>query len=291
MVALPVPPHKNADEMIELINGFLQQKRDEPFCILKSSANTAIPIALARDIKTRLSRRAEPGLTRVAVFYGMEYMKASSADALLKLIEEPPPNTVLLLTTSNPEVLLPTILSRSQKIRLFHSPEGACNDYLTVRRGINPDRARLVCRISRGNVGRAVELADEMTSGEDSRRADGFLLFKSLLSDSKPVSVSLMADLISGNDRSLPKDILILWQSLLRDCTYYAVTGDAQGLINVDFTHELIRLSTCFRDSRIARRWVALIKNTLADLYLNVHIQAALVALILRMKDSLPQVP
>jgi len=55
---------------------------------------------------------------RVIVLYPAEMLNAESSNSLLKMLEEPPPGTVFLLVTSNPDSLLPTILSRCRKIAL-----------------------------------------------------------------------------------------------------------------------------------------------------------------------------
>ncbi|HWR83077.1 MAG TPA: hypothetical protein VN285_07230, partial [Candidatus Deferrimicrobium sp.] len=79
--ALPIPPHKSSDEAIDLTAKALDLKRGDPFRILSGSGNMNIPISLARDIKRRLSLKADTGVTRLVLFYQMERMLAASADA------------------------------------------------------------------------------------------------------------------------------------------------------------------------------------------------------------------
>jgi DNA polymerase III delta prime subunit len=52
-----------------------------------------------------------------------ERMLPSAANSLLKILEEPPRNTVIILATSAPHLMLPTILSRAQVVRLPGRPE------------------------------------------------------------------------------------------------------------------------------------------------------------------------
>ena len=81
--------------------------------------------------------------------------------------------------------------------------------------------------------------------------------------------------------------MLRLWQSLLRDCANYALTGDDSGMVNIDFAPELKRLSKGLWGPPATQAIVENIKNTLADLGHNVHIQGALVALALKIKSHL----
>lgn len=58
--------------------------------------------------------------------FDIEYMKEESANALLKILEEPPTYGVLIIQSSNTRFFLPTILSRCQKIPLnYKLPEGS----------------------------------------------------------------------------------------------------------------------------------------------------------------------
>lgn len=59
---------------------------------------------------------------RVAVIYPAQAMNHITANALLKVLEEPPPQTVFLLTTDAPDLLLPTIVSRCRRLPLAVPP-------------------------------------------------------------------------------------------------------------------------------------------------------------------------
>lgn len=286
MVAVPLPPFKNTDESIELTNQILDQRRAEPFCKLSAVASTNIPISVARDIKRSLSRKSSGGVVRLALFDRMERMRADSADALLKMIEEPPADTVIVLTAERPEALLPTIQSRAQKIRLERIRPEAIEQYLTERYQLDQKRARLLARIADGSLGQALELIDSGEDSDSSRRAVGFMLFKSLLTEDAPAVAAHLGELIDPRDRGEAEQMLRLWQSLLRDCARYAQVGDEAELTNIDFAADLKQLSTHFVDSRRADVMSEQIKISLADLGLNVHILGSLTALVLRLTAS-----
>ncbi|MFT5674806.1 MAG: DNA polymerase-3 subunit delta' [Paraglaciecola sp.] len=71
-----------------------------------------------RDAIKKLFGTSQMSGAKVLVIYAAHTMTESSANALLKTLEEPTPNTFLLLTTCKPERLLPTILSRCEKLLL-----------------------------------------------------------------------------------------------------------------------------------------------------------------------------
>jgi DNA polymerase-3 subunit delta' len=78
-----------------------------------------------RGLIRRMSQTAFDGGWKAGVILSAECMNVNSANALLKTLEEPPPKSLLLLVTDSPQSLLPTILSRCQKIVLSSGRFGA----------------------------------------------------------------------------------------------------------------------------------------------------------------------
>ncbi len=285
-IALALPPHKNEKEAVELYNGYLDEKRKEPFLIFKSSSSRNIPISSAREIKRRLSLKSVPGIKRVVLFYQMELMKQASADALLKLIEEPPLDSILILTTEKADYLLPTIQSRSQKIILKRINVDIIGKYISEKYDLSQNKAELIMKISDGSLGEAVAMASDNDEEGNSQRALSFLLFKSLLTESPASTVSHLNEMIPLNDRGYIESMLSLWQSLLRDCLIYQETNRKEEIINIDFSSDIIKFAQ-MRDGR--QRNQAIVENlkiTLADMRRNVHIQGALTAMVLRIKTN-----
>ncbi len=74
------------------------------------------------SIRTKLiaevDQTAFAGGWKVGIVYGADRLKKEAANAFLKTLEEPPPKTLFLLLTEQPEQLLPTIISRCQRIDL-----------------------------------------------------------------------------------------------------------------------------------------------------------------------------
>jgi len=84
------------------------------------------PQSKARQIKAdevrglvhRMTQTSFEGGWKAGILVSAECMNVNSANILLKTLEEPPPKTILLLVTDSPQSLLPTIISRCQKIVL-----------------------------------------------------------------------------------------------------------------------------------------------------------------------------
>ena len=80
------------------------------------SKSRVIKIEQIRDLNHVLMQKSFEGGWKAAVIVHADRLNDNSANAFLKTLEEPPPNCLLLLVTENPQELLPTILSRCQRI-------------------------------------------------------------------------------------------------------------------------------------------------------------------------------
>ena len=77
----------------------------------------AILIDQIRELKEWAFMAPMEGRGKVAVVDDAHLMNQQAANAFLKTLEEPPENTLFILITSEPSMLLPTIVSRCQTIR------------------------------------------------------------------------------------------------------------------------------------------------------------------------------
>ena len=97
---------------------------------------------------------------RVAIVDAADEMNRNSANAMLKVLEEPPPNAVLLIVAHAPGRLLPTIRSRCRRLALQPLADetviGLLGDHAP---STAPDERRALARLAEGSIGRALELA------------------------------------------------------------------------------------------------------------------------------------
>ena len=99
--------------------------------------------------------------------------------------------------------------------------------------------------------------------------------------------IGRLTELMAEADRGQAEELVRLWSSLVRDCTALASTGSEDDLVNVDFASDIKRLSRHFAEPEVAVAMTTALKNTLADLRLNVHINPTLAALALRLQAVL----
>lgn len=110
------------------------------------------------------------GRAKVIVVRRAEELSISAANALLKTLEEPSAKTHFVLLTAQPDALLPTILSRTLRVRFAPLPDDVV-EALLVERGVEKKRAAEVARLSGGSV----EVAAMMADPEESDAREGFV--------------------------------------------------------------------------------------------------------------------
>ena len=84
----------------------------------ESTANAKILKDVAREIRNKANLRPYEAQYRVFLIGEAKKMTIHTANALLKLLEEPEPNVIYILVASSEQDVLPTVASRCQKIRL-----------------------------------------------------------------------------------------------------------------------------------------------------------------------------
>ena len=89
-------------------------------------------------------------------------MTIQAANSVLKLLEEPPRGWVFFLTASDPTLVLPTILSRCQQLRLKPFQPHELEELLELS-GINPQRRKISAELAQGSWSKALALSDDET--------------------------------------------------------------------------------------------------------------------------------
>jgi DNA polymerase-3 subunit delta' len=120
-----------------------------------------------------LARAAFPpyeGRAKTFIVRRAEELSLPAANAMLKTLEEPGARTHFVLLSSAADVLLPTIRSRTQRVRFGALPDDVVADLL-AERGVDRERATAIARLAGGAMASALALSD----AEASARRDEFV--------------------------------------------------------------------------------------------------------------------
>ena len=177
----------------------------------------AIGIGQVRELQREASLKPYEGSYRVFIFDGAEHLSEEAANSLLKTLEEPPDQVILVLLASNPDALLPTIVSRCHHIGLRPLPVSLVAQELEARFDSSGDEAKEIARLSGGRIGWAFQAAAEPDILR--RRAERLSAFEEAVKGSLETRFRYASQVASafGAGREAARQEIALWLGWWRD--------------------------------------------------------------------------
>ncbi|MCK4666994.1 AAA family ATPase [Candidatus Dependentiae bacterium] len=126
--------------------------------ITRDEDRTTISIEQVRNLKKEAYRTLYEGLYKIFIIDDTKELK-DSANALLKLIEEPPDNTLFILLTSNLMKQLPTILSRCQVLKFQKLSRTEIESFLKTTDPKLLEDERIINFLAGGSPGEIIKLS------------------------------------------------------------------------------------------------------------------------------------
>jgi DNA polymerase III subunit delta' len=123
---------------------------------VKRKSPPRIRVPQIREIARFLSRSALESARAVVIIEQAECMAEAAANALLKTLEEPGPATLILLA-SDPQILLPTLISRCQSVAFRRLSNEHMAQVLSQTGHSEILQSAEVMAIAQGSPGRAIE--------------------------------------------------------------------------------------------------------------------------------------
>lgn len=170
-------------------------------------------------LNRKLSIKSSQGGYKVCVVWLPERMNLSSANKMLKLLEEPPLNTVFLLVSEEPSRLLETIRSRVQRFEVRGIDCADIARALVERRGIDAEMAGRMARAAGGNWLKAIEEFD--ANNENRQFFDLFvtLMRKAYMRDLK--ELKKWSETVAGYGREQQRRMLTYFLRMVRESFVY----------------------------------------------------------------------
>ena len=171
------------------------------------------------ELSRKLALKSSQGGYKVSIIWLPERMNLTSANKLLKLLEEPPQQTVFILVSEHPEQLLETILSRTQRIDIKRIDEASIEKALIDKRGIEPDAAHRIARIANGSW---LQALDALNTGNENRDVlDMFSMLMRLAYGRKVKDLKKWSENIAGYGREKQRRMLSYFVHLVRENFMY----------------------------------------------------------------------
>jgi DNA polymerase-3 subunit delta' len=217
-----------------------------------------IKVDQVRDAIERAAYRPFEGRSRVVIVDEADALLPEAQNALLKTLEEPPSASVFVLVTARPDLLLPTVVSRCQRMRFGPLDPADVADLLIREHRIAPSDAHAAAVASDGSVGRALAIVDGDDDVVEARSAAARLLQGVAASTDPRRRLDAAKGLAGGApDRDSLARRLRALASLLRDLGVLLSRADDRALANVDLKPQLQSLLRSFDGERTLRAFSA----------------------------------
>lgn len=230
---------------------------DEPFCgscpvcrkidagnhpdlhLVQSAEGETLKIEQVREIIGQVKLRPFEASYKIFIIRTVEHLTREAANALLKTLEEPSPSSLLFLTSSAPENVLETIVSRCHMIKFFPVSQEELEVSLKARYNAAPSTGksvslsehdiRFLAYMSEGCPGRAAKLVEDKWPSRKNVYIDGFLL--------SPHSEEFIGKI--AGDKEKIKECLKVAMCWFRDTVVLKTHGDDRRLANADRLDDL----------------------------------------------------
>jgi len=193
------------------------QAGDHPDVVSVVPDGQRIKVDQVRYLKSEFTKSAVEGNQKIFIVDQVDRMTTGAANSLLKFIEEPVGNTVALLLTANKNLILPTILSRTQVVDFLRVAPGALADSLAAA-GIIPSQRYLLATLTESvQAAKALTVEDWLKTAQVSVGQ----WFSAACAGDERAFVRVQTELVPlGSNRDLQGTILDMvvqvWHDVLR---------------------------------------------------------------------------
>jgi DNA polymerase-3 subunit delta' len=187
----------------------------------KENSQGKITAEECNDIIRKLSLKSFESGYKILIMW-MPEMMGNEGNKLLKLIEEPPANTLFILVSENEALMLPTILSRCQLVRIPALTTHEIEKALIERNKTEPTMARQVAGICDGNYRDAMQMLQHADEDWQSLLRE----WLNAILKTGPVAQTKWVEEVSRLGREKQKQFLRYFNHLLEQALHYRVMGE-----------------------------------------------------------------
>ena len=219
-----------------------------PDFILIEPDGQNIKIEQIRELNRSLNYKPVSGKYRITVINRAEMMTEEAANSFLKTLEEPPPGNIIILKVVDPLDLLPTIISRCQKVPFHPLANDVVKKYLVEQYGQDENTAWLAAGIVEGSLGKAVEICEKAFLDDRKELIRNILKLHDMpmvqvldmaIECSKKYSKNAKGD----QDKIDLYGVTGIWKTFFRDMLLSKVHGNDELLVNRDYSETFEKLS------------------------------------------------
>ena len=188
------------------------------------------------EIGRNMSLKSFESGYKVLIMWMPEFL-GNQGNKLLKLIEEPPPNTLFIFVAENDKLILPTICSRLQLIKLAPLSTNEIEAALELREGISVPKAMQVAAVSQGNYHEALAQLQHADNDWQTLLRD----WMNTIIKTGPAAQVEWIEEVAKLGREKQKQFLNYFNHLLEQAIKLSIMGIAEEMGNVSESQAAIR--------------------------------------------------
>ena len=203
----------------------------------------------SNEILHKLSMQSREGGWKVVIMWLPEKMKEEGSNKLLKIIEEPPKDTLFLLVSEEPDKIIPTILSRTQRVEVPRIAVADVENALQRVYGLAIDEAKAIASQSAGNWEKAEEMLS--LSEEKSRYLELFMQLMRVAYARNIREMKAWSEQVAALGRERQKRLLEYCQRMIRENFIMNFKSDEMLYMSQDERNFSVRFSPFVNERNI----------------------------------------
>ncbi|HJX69714.1 MAG TPA: DNA polymerase III subunit delta' [Dehalococcoidia bacterium] len=200
---------------------------------LISEEKREIGIKQIWEMQSSASLPPYEGKQKVFIIEKADLLSHEASNSLLKTLEEPLPGVLFILLTARERLLLPTIISRCQRVELRPLPFTTVEEVLHQRYGVSEQKTDLLAHLSGGCLGWALlAMQDERLLEERAQRLNTLIALTGASSRQRLAYAAKLAAQFSQAREEMEK-VLALWVNWWHDLLLVK-GGNGKSITNTD---------------------------------------------------------
>lgn len=259
----------------------LQKKQQNPYYKIEIANATQIRIDTIRILRKKLSASNHSG-HRFVIVSDADSMNTAAANSFLKTLEEPNPNTTIILIAENINSMLPTILSRSQKLKFAPLGNEDIDEYLADNYpDLNSEKRNIISSFAQGSISSAIDFIDQDIAQLVEATVD---MLRAALQKSnyRSLLVERVTTISKQRDKNLAINSLKLLQRWLLDALHIK-SGEEKLIVNISSVDSIRKFSEYYNKADYFQAF-DLIESAITKVNRNVSIDLLLIDLFLKLR-------
>lgn len=243
-----------------------------------SGTKKSIGVDDIRDVINEVYTKPYEGDRKVIIIKNSDVITVQGQNAILKTLEEPSKDTIIILTVENINLLLDTIISRCQVLKLGRISTDIIYEFL-IKKGVEKDKAYTAANLSDGIVGNSLKFLDDKYV---KLRIDTIKAARDIARGGSVEALETSSFFIDNRDNiDLILDILMTWY---RDIIILKHVKGRENLINKDFYDFLIEEGQILSYNKLCNI-IDIIQSTREKMRANVNYQLAIEVMLLNIQE------